>query len=252
MAGSVDLVDVASVEPPLGSGARCPLLRSGRSYAAKSSVQVSRLRRGHLHDVWQYLGRIYVVPGPAQLSQVPCGLHYNRVQARPWASRRRRPITTVGSTETLRAYKKGARYSSCTARFRCRKDATMFRTAAISLLGFGLFASAGQAADMSTWEAAVSANCPTRHLEWTCDGCWDDFLADFESTLPESTQSRIIELADYRRKCPNEVAGFSCEMSAHVDAMSKLGLLERFVVYGCAHYSCEEAAICTRSPPQKR
>ena len=125
----------------------------------------------------------------------------------------------------------------------------MFRTACISLLIVCFSSAASLAADMSNWEAAVKARCPTHHLEWTCDSCWDDFLANFERTLPETTQSRILKVADYSRRCAKEVAGFSCEMSVHVDAINRLGLLKRFVTYGCAHYSCEEAAICIRTPP---
>jgi hypothetical protein len=118
----------------------------------------------------------------------------------------------------------------------------------ISLLILALTANVGHAAGMATWEAAVKARCPTHHLEWTCDGCWDDFLADFEDTLSKSTQSKIRNIADYSHRCANEVAGFSCEMSVHVDAMHRLGLLGRFVAYGCSHYSCEDVAICKRAP----
>jgi len=102
---------------------------------------------------------------------------------------------------------------------------------------------------MSDWEAAVKQSCPRHHLEWTCDGCWDEFLDDFERTLPDTTQDMILKVADYSHRCANEVAGFSCEISAHVDAMNSLGLLKRFVGYGCSHYSCEDVAICTRTPP---
>jgi hypothetical protein len=119
----------------------------------------------------------------------------------------------------------------------------------MSIFVLGLCTAVAHAADMRTWEAAVKTRCPTHHLEWICDGCWDDFLADFEQTLSNTTQGRISKIADYSRRCAKEEVGFSCEMSVHVDAMNRLGLLKRFVAYGCAHYSCEEAAICTRSPP---
>ena len=124
----------------------------------------------------------------------------------------------------------------------------MLRSVGISFLVFCLSSGASQAADISTWEAAAEARCPAHHLEWTCDGCWDDFLAAFEATLPKSTQGKILKIADYSRRCAKEVAGFSCEMSMHVDAMHRLGLLRRFVAYGCAHYTCEYAASCTRLP----
>jgi hypothetical protein len=127
-------------------------------------------------------------------------------------------------------------------------DAGTFRAACISLFVLSLLHTAARAADESTWEAAVNARCPTHHLEWTCDDCWDAFLADFERTLPKVTQGRILKIANYSRRCSREVGGFSCEMSVHVDAMHKLGLLGQFADYGCAHYRCEEAAICTRTP----
>lgn len=122
------------------------------------------------------------------------------------------------------------------------------RAICLSLLFFSVSCTASIAADMSTWEKAVDVRCPTHHLEWTSDGSWDDFLADFEATLPKSTRNRITRIADYSRRCAKEAAGFSCEMSVHVDAMARLGLMEHFVAYGCSHYSCEEAAICTRTP----
>ena len=124
----------------------------------------------------------------------------------------------------------------------------MLRLIATSLLAASV-TSAVAAADLSTWEGLVRQSCPSRHLEWTCDDCWDDFLNDFESTLPASTQHEIAVLADYSRRCRREVAGFSCEMSVNVDAIKHLHLLKRFVAWGCANYRCEYAAMCTRTKP---
>ncbi len=101
--------------------------------------------------------------------------------------------------------------------------------------------------DMGLWEAAVAKQCPSHHLEWMCDGCYDDFLDGFERTLPKATQSKIGRIADYPHRCKNEVAGFSCEMSVHVDAMHRLGLFKRLVDYSCAEYTCSFAANCTRT-----
>ena len=126
----------------------------------------------------------------------------------------------------------------------------MFRTLSIAFAVTCLTPAASWGADMSVWENAVARQCPTHHLEHICDGCFDSFLDDFERTLPKATQGRIRHIADYAHRCTQEVAGFSCEMSVHVDAMYKLGLLKRFVAYGCAHYRCEEAAMCTRTPPR--
>ncbi len=103
-----------------------------------------------------------------------------------------------------------------------------------------------RAADVSSWERSVADQCPTHHLERMCDGCYDDFLDGFERTLPKAAQSKIRKIADYAHRCRQEVAGFSCEMTVHLDAMRRLGLLGRFVAYGCAGYTCPYAGHCVR------
>jgi hypothetical protein len=123
------------------------------------------------------------------------------------------------------------------------------RASFLAAVLLSLAASAAFAANIDTWQSSTARLCPSRHLDWICDGCWDDFLADFESTLPRTTRKRITRIADYAHRCEKEVAGFSCEMSVHVDAMDRLGLLKRFVSWGCAHYSCEDLAVCTREGP---
>jgi hypothetical protein len=125
----------------------------------------------------------------------------------------------------------------------------MIRLACISLFALGLSATAGRAAGMSDWDAAVRKRCPTHHLEWTSDGSWDDFLAAFEQPLPQPKQGEILKVADYSHRCAAEVVGFSCEMSVNVDAMKRLGLLTQFVAWGCQHYRCREPALCDRTPP---
>ena len=123
----------------------------------------------------------------------------------------------------------------------------MVRALALSIMLSLALPISALGADMATWEAMTRQRCPAHHLEWTCDGCWDDFLADFEGQLPKSTQRKILQIADYDRRCRNEVAGFSCEMSVHVDALQRLHLLNRLVAWGCANYRCEEQAICSRA-----
>ena len=122
----------------------------------------------------------------------------------------------------------------------------MLRAIALALLVASLTATDVIAADMATWEAATHARCPSRHLDWTCDGCWDDYLSDFEQALSKPVQAEIARIADYNRRCSKETAGFSCEMSVHVDALTRLRLLSRFVAWGCAHYQCDYAASCRR------
>ncbi len=115
------------------------------------------------------------------------------------------------------------------------------------VLALAVLAGEARAADLASWEKAVAEQCPSHHLERMCDGCYDDFLDGFERTLPKATQSRILKIADYSRRCREEVGGLSCEMSVHVDAMKRLGLLKRFVAYGCAEYTCPDPAHCDRT-----
>lgn len=123
----------------------------------------------------------------------------------------------------------------------------MIRSLPLSLIVLALLASEARALDTGPWEAAVAKQCPSRHLEWMCDGCYDDFLDGFERRLPKATQSKITKIADYARRCRAEVGGFSCEMAVHVDAMRRLGLFKRFVDYSCTEYSCSFQANCVRT-----
>ena len=123
----------------------------------------------------------------------------------------------------------------------------MLRSAPLWLIAFSMLTSEALALDTRPWEAAVARQCPSRHLERMCDGCYDEFLGGFERTLPKATQSKITRLADYSHRCREEIAGFSCEMAVHVDAMKRLGVFERFVAYGCKQYTCSFAGHCTRT-----
>ncbi len=123
----------------------------------------------------------------------------------------------------------------------------MFRFTALSLVALAIVANEARAANMGSWEAAFAKRCPSHHIEWMCDGCYDDFLSGFERTLPEETQSKIVRMADYSRRCQAEIGGFGCEMTVHVDAMRRLGLFNRFVAYGCAEYMCRSIAYCVRT-----
>lgn len=96
------------------------------------------------------------------------------------------------------------------------------------------------------WEAELQRQCPNNHVEWICDGCYDDLLADFIQTLPPAAQQKISTIADYTNRCAMEIGGFSCEMSVNLDAFRKLGLMKQFVAFGCQHYKCEAASLCDR------
>jgi hypothetical protein len=97
----------------------------------------------------------------------------------------------------------------------------------------------------SAWQRELNRACPDNHVDWICDGCIDEFLADFTKTLSSDTQRKIAKIADYSHRCARETAGFYCEMSADLNAFRRLGLLRKFVDYGCRHYKCYEPALCT-------
>jgi len=52
--------------------------------------------------------------------------------------------------------------------------------ATVLLLAFTCaLATSAEAVDMGPWLNAIQRQCPARHLDWMCDGCYDDFLANF-------------------------------------------------------------------------
>ena len=105
-------------------------------------------------------------------------------------------------------------------------------------------------ADMTAWQAweyDLHRRCPSNHVEWVADGGYDELLGAFESSLPTPTQKKIARIVDYDHRCADEKAGFSCEMAMSLDAFRRLGLLELFVEFGCAHVKCEDVALCGES-----
>ncbi len=123
----------------------------------------------------------------------------------------------------------------------------MLRSWALLMVGFTLLATDARALSTRPWDIGVAKRCPSRHFEWMGDGLYDEIIGRFEMTLPRAEQSRIDRIADYSHRCKSEIAGFGCEMAVHVDAMRRLGLLDRFVAYGCAHYICTDVAYCDRA-----
>lgn len=100
------------------------------------------------------------------------------------------------------------------------------------------------------WERELHRQCPENHVEWIGDSRYDDLLGAFIHTLPSSTQRKITALADYQHRCAKEVGGFSCEMAVHLDAFNRLGLLKRFVAFGCRQYKCDDVALCVHAEPR--
>jgi hypothetical protein len=98
------------------------------------------------------------------------------------------------------------------------------------------------------WRAALARDCPERHVDWACDGCWDELIGAFQATLPRRVAARVDAVADERRVCREERAGFSCEMGAYLKAWRRLGLLGHFTRWGCKTVKCEEGDLCSRFP----
>jgi hypothetical protein len=58
---------------------------------------------------------------------------------------------------------------------------------------------------------------------------------------------KIDAITDYAHRCSNEQIGFYCEMTVHLDAFNRLGLLRRFAAFACQHYKCAGPALCTEA-----
>jgi hypothetical protein len=125
------------------------------------------------------------------------------------------------------------------------------RICAATFIAVFIGATSGVAADDSGWEAwtkELNHTCPTRHVDWGCDGCWTQLTGAFEERLAPRTRTRITHIADSRRRCANERAGVSCEMGRSLVAYERLGLLDRFTGFACKVVRCEEPGLCSRFP----
>ena len=94
------------------------------------------------------------------------------------------------------------------------------------------------------WEMQSRLRCPTHHVERLCEECDLDLVEGFEATLSKKMQRRIDRLADTGNVCKDEVAGFSCEVTASMTAYEKLGLMPDFIAFGCRNVSCDEDGMC--------
>jgi hypothetical protein len=128
----------------------------------------------------------------------------------------------------------------------------MKRTFFISILvvAFGATTALSEANDAGAWtrwQVALQQACPGRHVDWACDTCWTQLTGAFEDTLGAYDRQKISRIVDFR-DCEQEKAGFSCEMDASLRAYERVGLLRRFVAFGCQAVKCEEPALCSRFP----
>jgi hypothetical protein len=99
------------------------------------------------------------------------------------------------------------------------------------------------------WERLSNERCPTHHVNWVCGSCYLNLIEGFDATLTRSQKRNVDRIADLKRNCAHEEMGFSCEAGYSFDAYKKLGLIPRFVHYGCRTVKCEFAASCSRLPP---
>ena len=113
------------------------------------------------------------------------------------------------------------------------------------LAGFAASVSAAEGNGWDVWLSELKRQCPSHHIEWVFDAGYDALLGGFEQTLPPSTRRKAEDIEDYSHRCAKETMGFACEMSVGLDAYIKLGLLKKFVTFGCRQYRCSEIAMCT-------
>ena|SRR5579862_9246634 len=107
---------------------------------------------------------------------------------------------------------------------------------------------AAQPSAWAVYNRSLEQSCPGRHVDWVFDGGYGDLLFAFELTLPAQTRGKIMQVADLKHRCASETIGFACEFGWSLEAYRRLGVLKRFVSYGCDHVRCEEAALCSEFP----
>jgi hypothetical protein len=127
----------------------------------------------------------------------------------------------------------------------------MKTVALLTLLCCAMCPLAGTTSELSAWnlwERDLNRTCPTHHVAWIYDGGYDELLYAFEKALPDKTRMAVKQVADLTRRCASERMGFSCEMGWSLETYRRLGLLGRFVRFGCKEVQCEEPALCSRLP----
>jgi hypothetical protein len=98
----------------------------------------------------------------------------------------------------------------------------------------------------ATWERELRRQCPANHVQWLSDAGRDELVSNFVDTLPAATAKTVSSIANVSRRCAGQTAGFSCEVSVHLDAFIQLNLLKRFAAFACREYKCTEIANCTK------
>lgn len=115
-------------------------------------------------------------------------------------------------------------------------------------LALAFAAAAGPAAAWRLYDAKLASACPAHHVAWLCGDCAIELVEAFGATLPAPLAHRVVAVADTRHACAAEAIGVGCAVGRSLLAYRDLGLLDRFVAYGCRTVRCEEAALCRRYP----
>ena len=187
------------------------------------------------------------------ISRRPCigtDLGWDRL---PTSTNWRRPFADCGGSFRSRGFemagRRGRHAKALVSEQRMRWRIVL---SLLFLLGSQTSVFAGNNDPWNVWRMKLKSQCPSQHVNWICDVCYDALLYNFEKTLPDSMRRMADSLADSAsaRRCAKEIAGFSCEMSESLDAYNKLGLMNRFVGFGCRHVRCSDIALCTTDYPE--
>ena len=89
-----------------------------------------------------------------------------------------------------------------------------------------------------TFATATAAACPKARAQYVTAGDLDEWEEEFMDALPKTESARILRAlprgADGAPKVCEGHNGLSCPASRNLDAISKAGLMDRFVASVCA------------------
>ena len=100
----------------------------------------------------------------------------------------------------------------------------------------------------ASWKQLSHTRCPSHHVEWMNNDAYMFLVEGFDATLERAQKRNVDRIANTERECVNTWGGLRCEATRHIIAYERLGLMSRFVGYGCRHIKCEESSICSRAP----
>jgi len=97
----------------------------------------------------------------------------------------------------------------------------------------------------------LAQKCPAVHLEWLSPADLNDMIViDFKGSL-NALQRTMLDIAnDEKIACANVTMGATCENVSYLRAMTKTGLLNKFVKSVCASgLSCRGQSDCRKTQP---